>query len=68
MPELKHPMSGAIYELQADGSIKVEHRRRIGRFHPDGRHHSGELKQADLHLLGWIGGKQLSRGPWRVDK
>jgi hypothetical protein len=61
-------MSGAIYELQADGSIKVEHRRRIGRFHPDGRHHSGELKQADLHLLGWIGGKQLSRGPWRVDK
>lgn len=56
MPKLKHPMSGAIYELQADGLIKVEHRGASGCFHPDGRHCAGELKQADLHLLGWLGG------------
>ena len=58
MPTLKHALTGGIYELQEDGMIKVTEDGREGYFHADGRHESGELTHADLHLLGWLGGKQ----------
>ena len=54
MTMLKHPLTGAIYELQPNGLIKVDDHGTIGIFHADGRHESGELTQADLHILGWI--------------
>jgi len=58
MPVLKHALTGGVYELQDNGLIKVTENGREGFFHPDGRYESGELTHADLHLLGWLGGKQ----------
>jgi len=64
--KLRHPLTGAIYTRRDDGLVDVEHDARSGRFHPDGRHHSGELREADFHLLGWVGGPLLgSRQPAR---
>ena len=62
--KLKHPLTGAIYTLQDDGLIRVEVDGRSGLFHPDGRYKSGDVRDADPHLIGWIGGPQLqTRGP-----
>ena len=62
--KLRHPLSGAIYCLQDDGLVRVEHDGKSGLFHADGSWHSGQLTQADIHLVGWIGGPQLAtRGP-----
>ncbi|MFT5209089.1 MAG: hypothetical protein ACI9CE_000807 [Flavobacterium sp.] len=58
MPTLIHPLTGATYSLQDNGLIEVNDTDKCGLFHNDGRYVSGELKHADLHLLGWLGGKQ----------
>jgi NAD(P)-dependent dehydrogenase (short-subunit alcohol dehydrogenase family) len=62
--KLRHPRTGAIYETQEDGLVRVtEEGGQSGRFHPDGRWHSGELRDADPHFTGWVGGPTLeSRG------
>jgi NAD(P)-dependent dehydrogenase (short-subunit alcohol dehydrogenase family) len=62
--KLRHPQTGAIYETQADGLVRVtEEGGRSGVFYPDGRWHAGELRAADPHFLGWVGGPTLeSRG------
>jgi hypothetical protein len=60
MRTIKHPLSGAVYDLDADGMVRVvatDGRR--GVFDPHGVWLSGELKQADPHLCLWIGGKNL---------
>jgi phenylpropionate dioxygenase-like ring-hydroxylating dioxygenase large terminal subunit len=54
--ELRHPLSGGTYRSQEDGLVRVEEGGRVGLFHPDGRWHSGDLRDADLHLLLWVGG------------
>ena len=59
MTVLRHPMSGALYTLRDDGMVDVENNDLQGRFHFDGRHESGELRQGDPHLLMWIAGPQL---------
>ena len=65
--KLRHPLSGALYTLREDGRVQVELEGRVGVFQADGRWHSGELRQADLHMLGWVGGPQLgTRDPARV--
>jgi hypothetical protein len=53
--KLRHPLSGGTYRSQEDGLVRVEEDGRVGLFHPDGRWHSGELRDADLHLLLWVG-------------
>jgi hypothetical protein len=60
-----HPLTGALYTLREDGLIDVDDRGRCGVFHGDGRHESGELTQADLHLLGWMTTKHLTRSSGR---
>jgi NAD(P)-dependent dehydrogenase (short-subunit alcohol dehydrogenase family) len=58
--KLRHPFSQAIYESCESGLVRVEDEGgRSGLFHPDGRWHSGDLREADPHLLGWVGGPQL---------
>ena len=57
----KHPLTGAIYQLRHDGLIEVEDKGTRGVFYGDGRHDSGDLTQADLHLLGWMTTKHLTR-------
>jgi phenylpropionate dioxygenase-like ring-hydroxylating dioxygenase large terminal subunit len=63
--KLRHPLSGATYQLEPDGRVRVSGEDgRSGLFDADGRWLSGELRQADPHLLLWVGGPQLgARGP-----
>jgi len=62
MTVLRHPMSGAIYRLRDDGHVDVENNGLKGIFASNGRYLSGELRQADPHLLLWIAGPQLPAG------
>jgi hypothetical protein len=60
MRTIKHPLSGAVYDLDAEGTIHVVATDgRDGVFDQHGVWISGELKQADPHLCLWIGGKNL---------
>jgi 3-oxoacyl-[acyl-carrier protein] reductase len=61
--KLRHPVTGALYTAEPGGLVLVEHDGRSGRFTPAGEWRSGELREADLHFLGWVGGPALpSRG------
>ena len=62
--KLKHPLSGEIYSTQDDSDlVRVEREDGTwGLFQPDGRYHSGEVRSADLHMIGWVGGPQLESG------
>jgi NAD(P)-dependent dehydrogenase (short-subunit alcohol dehydrogenase family) len=57
--KLRHALTGAVYTRLGDGLVQVEDGGRSGIFHCDGRWHSGELREADFHLLGWVGGPLL---------
>ena len=57
----RHPLTSAMYELRPDGLIAVDDKGVRGVFHSDGRHESGALAQADLHLMGWMASKHLTR-------
>src|SRR5262249_13654504 len=59
--KLRHPFTRAVYETVDDGLVRVDAGAgRVGLFHPDGRWHSGALREADPHLLGWVGGPKLA--------
>jgi hypothetical protein len=58
MPKIRHSLTGAVYDV-VDGVIIVELDGRTGRFHPDGRWIDGDIRIADPHLCGWLGGRQL---------
>jgi hypothetical protein len=61
MRKMRHALSGAIYEVHEDGSIRVEARDgRVGFFSLLGQHLSGELTSVDPQMCGWIGGVQLA--------
>jgi hypothetical protein len=53
---LRHPFSGALYAQDGDGHIIVTLGERQGVFHTNGRWISGELREADPQLCGWVGG------------
>ena len=59
MRAIKHPLSGAIYDLQSDGTVRVEKDGKAGIFRADGTYVSGEIFFADPHLCVWIGGREL---------
>jgi hypothetical protein len=59
MRGIRHPLSGAVYELMPDGTIEVSKDGRAGIFDVHGRWRSGDLKQCDPHLCVWIGSKEL---------
>jgi len=54
MPTIRHPLSGAIYDLDDAGLVVVEKQGRVGRFQRDGTWVSGELRVADPELCRWI--------------
>jgi hypothetical protein len=57
---IKHPLSGATYDLMDDGTIRVVTRDGVtGFFDEHGRWLAGDARQADPHLCLWIGGKEL---------
>jgi hypothetical protein len=62
MAALKHPLTGAVYTLRDDGLVDVDNNGLRGVFYFDGRHHSGDLRYADPHMLLWLAGPQLPAG------
>ncbi len=60
MRTIRHPLSGAAYDLLDDGTVQVVTRDgRTGTFDKHGHWLSGEARHADPHLCLWIGGKEL---------
>ncbi|MGI9328577.1 MAG: hypothetical protein ACR2PZ_25400 [Pseudomonadales bacterium] len=51
---IKHPFSGALYELTADGNVSVSNGEQTGLFQPDGQWISGVLRECDPQLCVWI--------------
>ena len=62
MARLRHPINGAMYTVLEDGLVEVENNGLTGIFDADGRHVSGELTYADVHMLVWLAGPQLPDG------
>ena len=61
MRSIRHPLSGALYDLEANGAIRVTARDgKTGLFRTDGTYINGDLYFADPHLCGWIGGRDAS--------
>ena len=59
MRTIKHPLSGALYDLTERGTIEVTKGTETGEFTAQGVWLGGEVRHADPHLCVWIGGKQL---------
>ncbi len=58
--KLRHPLTGHIYEREAEGVVAVtDHRKDVSRFRADGTWLEGPITHADPNMLNWIGGKQL---------
>jgi hypothetical protein len=55
-----HPFTKALYEQDGLGNIKVTHKGREGTFGLDGHWISGELRECDPQLCGWVGGPQIA--------
>lgn len=62
MRKKRHPLSGAVYEELGDGLVRVEKNGQVGVFRADGKWVEGDLTFADLHMLVWVGGKDLPPG------
>jgi hypothetical protein len=60
MRQRRHALSGALYDVRADGNVDVTSREGLtGTFTPDGEWISGDVHHADPHLCGWLAGPQL---------
>jgi hypothetical protein len=59
MRTIRHPLSGALYDLAFDGTIHVTNGSLSGVFTDQGVWVSGELQHADPHLCLWVGGKEM---------
>ena len=59
MRTIKHPLSGALYDLLPSGDIQVTKNGQTGVFTQHGVWIDGTIRQADPHLCLWIAGKQL---------
>jgi hypothetical protein len=60
MRSIRHPLSGALYDRQPDGTVRVEKDGRAGVFRVDGTYVSGDLYSADPHMCVWVGGRELA--------
>jgi hypothetical protein len=59
MRGIVHPFSGALYEQDGDGHIRVTDGGRTGTFTTRGKWLAGELRECDPQLCGWVGGPQI---------
>jgi hypothetical protein len=60
MNGIVHPFSKALYEKDGNGNILVTDGERVGVFTPGGVWLSGELRECDPQLCGWVGGPQVA--------
>lgn len=65
MRRKRHPLSGTLYEEIGEGLVRVTRNNASGVFRCDGRWLEGDVTQADLHMLVWVGAPNISgdRGP-----
>jgi hypothetical protein len=59
MRSIRHPLSGALYDLQTDGTVRVEKDGKSGTFRADGSYVSGDIYSADPQMCVWVGGREL---------
>jgi hypothetical protein len=57
---MKHPFSGALYEQDGSGNIRVTLDGKVGLFRSDGTWIEGEIFEADPQLCGWVGGPKVA--------
>ena len=62
-----HPFTKALYEQDGAGNIRVTHGGRVGIFGTDGHWISGELRECDPQMCGWVGGPQIANHRVAVD-
>jgi hypothetical protein len=61
MRKMRHALSGAVYEVDDNGDIRVEARDgRVGTFTGQGVRLTGEIRSVDPQMCGWIAGVQLA--------
>jgi hypothetical protein len=60
MNGIRHPFTNALYEQDGHGNIRVTDGDRSGLFGTDGHWLSGELRESDPQLCGWVGGPQIA--------
>jgi hypothetical protein len=54
-------MSGALYDLNDDGTITVSKDGQAGQFDGRGKWLSGAIRTADPQLCGWMAGSAIPR-------
>lgn len=55
MRQIRHPLSGALYDEDVDGNVLVTTRDgSTGRFRGDGTWLEGAVRHADPHLCQWV--------------
>ena len=58
--KMRHPLTGAIYDVQEDSTVLVTAKDgRSGYFTDGGTWLSGDLGEADPHMCQWLAGRQL---------
>ncbi len=68
MKGMKHPFGRALYEQDGNGNVLVTTVDGVwGRFRTDGSWLEGELKQADPHMCGWVGGPTVAHHRVQVE-
>ena len=58
--KMRHPLSGAIHDIQDDGCVLVTNKDgRSGKFTEGGVWLEGDLGESDPHMCQWLAGRQL---------
>ena len=57
---IRHPFSGALYEQDGNGNVRVALDGKHGLFRPDGSWIEGDLFEADPQMCGWVSGPKVS--------
>ena len=65
MSGLRHPLSGAVYDLTTDGAIEVTAGDSSGTFDKNGVWISGELRSCDPQMCNWIASGVYKLAPGR---
>ena len=67
MNGIRHPFTGALYERTADATVEVTLDGTTGTFTAQGRWLSGDLREADAQLCGWVAGRRMTSRRAPVD-
>jgi len=65
MPGLRHPLSGAVYEITDEGTIRVTTDVNSGLFDREGVWLSGELRSCDPQMCNWLASSVYELTPRR---